>query len=359
MDLIYKEDWDACRARIDAWWHGEIIDRAAIKVTAPRGHAETPAPDMDDLESYWTDPERVIPRLERSVEATYWAGEAFPVVFPVSIGMVAILGNYLGCPIRFINTQTTWSMPIIEDWKNRSELRFDRDNRWWRVSARLLEYASARAEGRYYIGVPDLNGPGEILSRLRSPEALAIDLLENGDAVKAALEEANRAWLRYWEAAEGIIHQYIGGYLHWMGIWSESPSTDLQCDFSCMISSEMFDEFFLPAFEQQTEWVGRTIYHLDGPGAIRHLDSLLELPELTGIQWVPGAGAAPMREWVPLLRRIQDAGKLVYIGCGKDEVELLLTELRPEGLLLGTHCDTAEEADALLKKVEIWTVRRK
>jgi hypothetical protein len=30
--------------------------------------------------------------------------------------------------------------------------------------------------------------------------------------------------------------------------------------------------------------VERTIYHLDGPDAIRHLDALLELPALDGIQ---------------------------------------------------------------------------
>ena len=36
----------------------------------------------------------------------------------------------------------------------------------------------------------------------------------------------------------------------------------------------------VPALDQQTRWVERTVYHLDGPGAIRHLDALLSLPEL-------------------------------------------------------------------------------
>ena len=31
--------------------------------------------------------------------------------------------------------------------------------------------------------------------------------------------------------------------------------------------------------------------HLDGPGATRHIDALLEVPELTAIQYVIGAGA--------------------------------------------------------------------
>jgi hypothetical protein len=32
-----------------------------------------------------------------------------------------------------------------------------------------------------------------------------------------------------------------------------------------------------------------SLFHLDGPGALKHLDSLLELDALDGIQWVSGA----------------------------------------------------------------------
>ena len=353
--LIYKEDWEICRKRMEAWWHKEILDRVPIKVIVPPRQNEASEEKPEDLESYWTDPEKVIPRLENQIKATHWAGEAFPIMFPVSIGMVAILAGYLGAPIRFLNTHTAWSEPIIESWEDRPKFEFNPHNRWWRLSSKLLEEAAERASGRYYVGIPDLNGPGEILSRLRGPERLALDLVDNPRHVKEALEEINYAWFRYWQACVGIIHQHIGGYLFWMGIWSESPSVDLQCDFSCMISPEMFNEFFLPFIEQQTEWIPRTIYHLDGPGALQHLDALLGLPRLSGIQWVPGAGSPPMREWVPLLRKIQKAGKLVYISCEKEEVEFLLKELSPEGLLLKTYCDNVEEAEELLERVKRWT----
>jgi len=350
--LIYKEDWEICQKRVEAWWHKEIIDRVPIKVVVPPRRSQLLEKDSKDLESYWTNPEKVIPRLQSQIAATYWAGEAFPVMFPVSIGMVAILANYLGAPIRFLNTYTTWSEPIIDNWENRPEFKFNPQNKWWRLSSKLLKKAAEHAPGHYYVGIPDLNGPGEILSRLRGPERLAMDLIENPSYVKEALDEINYAWLRYWQACVGIIHQYIDGYVYWMGIWSELPSVDLQCDFSCMISSEMFKEFFLPFIEQQTEWISRTVYHLDGPGAIQHLNALLSLPRLTGIQWVPGAGAPPMREWVPLLRKIQKKGKLIYVGCQKEEVEFLLKELSIEGLLLSTHCDNVKEAEELLKKVK-------
>jgi len=369
MMLQNKDDWPKARQRYDAWWHGDIVDRAAIRVIAP-WRALEPGEAFDypmepkglsekELFDWFTDPEQVIPRLEQEMEAVYWGGEAFPVAFPVATRLVAILAAYLGCPYRvFPGSNSGWADPIIDDWQQRPRLAFDPQNEWWRTSKRLLEAAAQRGVGRYYVGIPDLNGPGEIVARLRGTQELAMDLIDQPDAIPPVLEEVNNAWLRYWQACVGVIHQSMGGYIYWMGIWSDSPSIDLQCDFSCMISPEMFEKFFLPAIERQTQWVGRTIYHLDGPGAVRHLDALLSLPELDGIQWVPGAGAPPMSEWIPLLRRIQAKDKLLVLPCEKWEVETLLTELEPEGVLLDTTCDSPEEAKALLRGVERWTVAR-
>lgn len=368
MELIYKEDWQEAEERIEAWWQGEIVDRAVIKVTAPQEGVRTadlePLLDpiglpQDQIGPWFTNVDQVIPRLEKRVESVFWGGEALPVIFPVATRMVAILAAYLGCPYQLIaGSNSGWAEPIIEDWKVRPSLVFDPNNAWWLLSKKLLEAASQRAAGRYYVGLPDLNGPSEILALLRGTQRLAVDLLDHPDAVKEALAKVNVAWLRYWEACVGVIHQWVGAYFHWMGIWSDRPSADLQSDLCCLISPEMFDEFILPGLEQQTRWVERTIYHLDGPNAIRHLDSLLSLPRLKGIQWVPGAGAPPISKWTRLLRRIQAKGKLLVVDCEPPEVEILLSVLEPEGLLISTHCASEEIARDLLKKVARWSTHK-
>ncbi len=75
----------------------------------------------------------------------------------------------------------------------------------------------------------------------------------------------------------------------------------LQSDFSYMISPRMFERFALPGL---TVWAGALdypFYHLDGPGQIKHLDMLLSIPRLRGIQWVPGDGQPTPDQWLPLL----------------------------------------------------------
>ena len=362
MMPVYKEDIEECKRRVDAWWNHEIIDRVVMQVRAPLNNLETNTADTSEMspeavEAWFFNQEQVIPRLKRQLADTYFGGEAFPVMFPVAGRMVAITAAYLGCPLEFLNTDTVWAHPSIVDWQNRPTFQFNPANKWWQKSQQLLRAAVEQANG-YFVGVPDLNGPTEILARLRGTQQLALDFYEHPQHIKPALVEINRAWYNYWQACTTITHQ-TGGYFFWMGIWSDVPTTDLQSDFSIMISKQMFDEYFLPFIAEQTEMAQRTIYHLDGPGAVRHLDFLLDLPHLDGIQWVPGAGAKPAVEWIPLLKRIQEAGKLVYTYCDKTHVQNLVEELKPEGLMLVVEgCKSKDEAQALLENVAKWSKKK-
>jgi hypothetical protein len=99
-------------------------------------------------------------------------------------------------------------------------------------------------------------------------------------------------------------------------------------------------------------------YHLDGPGAIKHLDFLLSIPELRLIQWVPGAGAAPFREWIPLLKRIVGAGKRTIVYCAPNEMEAYVSELGPERIIVSTTVASAEAGDAVLAEARRLTAQK-
>ena len=143
-----------------------------------------------------------------------------------------------------------------------------------------------------------------------------------------------------------------------MNFWFPGRGCDVQCDFSAMLSPEMFEEFVLPYMREQCRRLDHTIYHMDGPGQIPHLEILLDIPELDGIQWIPGAGnfSVGSPEWFPLYRRIQERGKLLVLqGMDKSEVETVLGNISSRGLLIGTTCDSEDEARELIKKCETWS----
>jgi len=350
---LYKKDPAVARRRVEAWWEHAVIDRVVIQVRAVCGY-EPETPPASDLARYYTDPELVIPRAERRLAHTYQGGEAFPFVVPY--GPVAALAGFYGCPLEFSSNGTVWSESIADDPSGLPDLGFDATNPWWQTARRLIEAFVERADG-YSVGVPDLNGPTETLARLRGTEAFAVDFIDQPAYIRPAIEEITDTWFRYYQECNAPTER-TGGHFHWMGLWSDVTSIDLQSDFSCMISPAMFNEHFLPSIERQTRLVDRTMYHLDGPGAIKHLDALLELPELDGIQWVPGTGHEEIGQWIPLLKRIQAAGKLVLAYCTPAELETVLRELEPEGLMLATGCEDEEEGERLLDSARKWTAEK-
>jgi hypothetical protein len=125
-----------------------------------------------------------------------------------------------------------------------------------------------------------------------------------------------------------------------------------------MISKRMFDEVFLPGIARECRFYERSIYHLDGPGALRHLDSILAIPELNALQWVFGAGNEGFHRWVGVYRRAQAAGKGIQVNCSFDELDLIMETLDPHGVFLTMDGVPSREAALdMLKKLEKWAAR--
>ncbi|MDO9541938.1 MAG: hypothetical protein Q7J98_06405, partial [Kiritimatiellia bacterium] len=80
-------------------------------------------------------------------------------------------------------------------------------------------------------------------------------------------------------------------------------------DFCYMIGPKMFDEFVKPELEASCKKLDHAFYHLDGPGELPHLDSLLEIKALKGVQWIPGSQNPHGENWPDVYRKILKAGK--------------------------------------------------
>lgn len=353
----FKDDMEEAKRRVEAWWAGELLDRPALAVTAPmEPRYRLPVASARDLDSHWTDPRVVLPRLENEMAATWFGGEAFPVLFPVSTNLVSITCKYLGAENIYVDDYTTWSKPFLHSLRDRPALRFDAGNPWWKKTLALLEAGAARIEEgglAAFLGNPDLNGPTEILAGIRGAQDLALDFYDAPESIFPAIREVQDAWFEAWERSRAVTGRF-GGSFFWMGIWSSLPAVDLQSDVSCLISPEHFEAHFLDFIREQTERIERTVYHLDGPGAVRHLDSILALPRLSAVQWVQGAGAGPLTDWIHVMRRILDGGKPVFASCESGEVLPLLKALGGKGVFLSARCSSVGEGERLLESAALW-----
>ena len=89
----------------------------------------------------------------------------------------------------------------------------------------------------------------------------------------------------------------------------------MQCDASALISPEQFRRFALPSLRKQVRRLDHSIYHLDGPDAIRHVPAIMELERLDALQWTCGAGqpdgACP--RWYEIYDQVAAANKGLWI----------------------------------------------
>jgi len=155
----------------------------------------------------------------------------------------------------------------------------------------------------------------------------------------------------------GMLSPEKNGVNTWMSIWCKERWYPLQCDYSAMLSPDMFGEFVKPSLQREAQFLDKSVYHWDGPNEIPHLDHLLDIDELTAIQWTAGDGQNNVihPEWYPLFHRIQDKGKgLVLLNANPKYLPQLMDEFSPKGVYLGFMCDAEEEADYWLGQISKW-----
>ena len=354
MNLL--KDADRVRRRYDELWNLENHDRPILTIQTPNRNAP-PAPEPpQEVEARWLDFDYLIKKARYQAENSYYTAETVPFYWP-NLGP-DIFAAMLGCSLQF-SVDTCWSHPIVESWEDFHTFSIDKGNEWYRKLIDLTTLAVEDAKGDYAVGITDLHPGADAMVALRGPENLCLDLMDDP-------EQASDILMKLLPPLKDIFTQLYnltkenngGGTTNWMTTYCNEPWYVTSCDFCTMISGEQFDSFVLPELLAEVDFFGNSIFHLDGVGAFRHLDRLLRIENLKGVQLVPGEGEKPIYECREEIRKIQQSKKMLQF-YGKPEDVLKACEfLEPEGVHILTFTDSPDEADAFVKEVE-WRFRHR
>ncbi len=308
--------------------------------------------------NFKADPSITIDYQINKLKNMYFPAETLPVI-TTAIGP-GICSAFLGAVVDLTTVdEPTWFHENIEDWENFS-LNFDERNIWWHIQQLLVEYAASAAKQNNLLSeIPvDIFNGIDTLMLLRGSEKLALDLYMCPDTIKNASKKIIQYW-KYWvNQLLTIQNKHIdGNSIHWLNLWGPGKTFCIQSDFMTMISTEMYEEFVLPDIKIMCEELDYTMFHFDGPDEIiRHLNFLLEIPDLHGIQWNPETNCENVRH-IPTLKKIQDAGKCLVLNIADHEIDSLLQALSPKGLLLNVNpfdepFSTPEDADEIVARIK-------
>jgi hypothetical protein len=342
----FLNNFTEIQERFRAWWGREN--------RRPLIHAHIACPDRpvtppDDLEDWYLDARRVFAKARAHVNQDRFPGvaEEFPNFAP-HIPYGAFFGS---TPV--FQERTIWHSPLPEAEDPYASLAFRDDNPWWRRSVAMYSDLADLADGHFFPAIPSLYGPLDVLEALAGSSRLCLDLVDRPKSVRAAQDVILSAWRRQYDMFQGIVQRrFDGGVTGFLPLWCPGRGYSLQCDFSGMLSDRMFEEFVVPEIEAQAAWLDYSMYHLDGPAAAHHADRIIRIPRLNGIQWQKGVNGGSTISWIPLLQKIQQAGKLVEVDGSPDEIDELSRRLDPGGLFLATSFPTRADAEEMVRRFE-------
>jgi len=312
-DVSYCPDWAAARQRLTTWWNGGDIGRPVLQITAPRTEPVDDIPPMPEPEGWvthysWRSLEYRVHLARHAAADRECFGEAVPCAAPGDLGPNCV-ALYLGCE-GVEMPGTVWFEPCLAGPED-ARFAYDPDNFYWRFTQRAHRETLKVSRGKFLHQFPDLIEGLDTLAAMRGTELLLQDLLDRPQWVHDGLRRITDLYFHYYDMLYDLIRDEVGGSVFWC--WAPGRLVKLQCDFSAMISPAMFREFMSPILCEMTERISYSLYHLDGPQAICHLDALLAVPGLDMIQWTPGAGQPGVHDpqWWPMYHRIIAGGKKI------------------------------------------------
>jgi len=345
-----EEDRERIERNWVAWWAGELDKPIVVIKTMDTLFNSAPEEFSREflLEKRVNE---VIDYFQVRLEATHFYGDALPTWWP-NLGPGIVTGFLGGKVEPRAEQHTVWfeaDEPVpVED----LHFVYDANNIWRQRVLNLTRAAVEQWDDQVYVGHTDLGGVLDIVASFRTTTQLLYDLHDAPEEVNRMSRAIRSLWMRYYDELYTIIEKTQRGTTNWAAVWSPERTYMHQCDFSYMISPKMFERFVLPDLAACFERINHNFYHLDGKGQIPHLDMLLSMESLAGIQWIPGAGQPEAAQWLSLLKRIQDAGKLCQVFVNAKGAQTIVQELGGRGFALFIMSETpmsCDDAEDLLK----------
>jgi len=347
--LAFKPDLDEAAKRWEAYLAGELYKRPLVCVTARR-EGKTPPPGHGYRDYNFGDLDTIIDDSLESAACHYYGGEAIPNM-GISFGCdeVAVFCSDGKFHFNDDSGWTNWSQPFVDDWETALPFRIHEDNPLWQRMLELVRKAAVKLDGKMLINHLDLHTNGDLLAAARGPDRLCMDMVDQPELVDLAMDSARKIFTEFWHRIAEAGKMYERGHVN--GLYSMEGAAVVSCDFCCMISPEMFRRWIRPAYEEECTIVKHAFHHWDGPTALKHEADILSLPGFHTIGYVPTVGINERIkhiEHLPLMRRIQKAGKAVQFIGTIDECKQAHRELDPAKTMYCTGADSVKEADDLL-----------
>jgi len=348
----WKTNLEETKQRYINWWNhkGIVLNMWEHFQEGVTPHADIPKPPAPrDLNQKWFDPEWRADYLDWYVAHSSLMADMLPVA-NTQLGpgsLAAILGGVFEG-----GEDTIWIHP---DPNYKDDIVFNSNHPNYLLHKALLKACKKKAQGHYYVGMPDLMEGLDVLAAIKGTDSVLLDTVMQPEVLERQMQQINDIYFQVFDELYDIIREGDEMAFCYFSSWAPGKMSKLQSDISTMISVDDYRRFVQPFIREQCQKIDYTLYHLDGVGAIRHLDALLEIDELNAIQWTPGVGEPQggSPKWYDLYKKILSHGKSV-MACWVtlDDLHPLLDNIGGEGVHLEMDFHNEREVEQAMRIVE-------
>lgn len=348
----WKQNLEETKQHYINWWNhkGIVLNMWEHFQQGVTPHADIPEPrPYKDLNQRWFDPEWRAEYLDWYVAHSSLKADILPVA-NTQLGpgsLAAILGGVFegGEDTIWIHPNPNYTDDIV----------FDPQHPNWLLHKELLRACKEKAQGHYYVGMPDLMEGLDVLAALKGTDQVLLDTVMYPERLEHQMQQINDIYFQVFDELYDIIRESDEMAFCYFSSWAPGKMSKLQSDISTMISVDDYRRFVQPFIREQCQRIDYTLYHLDGVGAIHHLDALLEIQELNAIQWTPGVGEPQggSPKWYDLYKKILTSGKSI-MACWVtlDELRPLLDNIGGDGIHVEMDFHNEQEVEQALHIIE-------
>ena len=351
----WKSNLEETKQRYINWWNhkGIILNMWEHFQEGVQPHAEiTPPAPAKDLSQKWFDPQWRAEYLDWYVAHSSLKADILPVA-NTQLGpgsLAAILGGVFEG-----GEDTIWIHPNPDF---TDEIVFNPEHPNWILHKELLKACKAKANGHYFVGMPDLMEGLDVLAALKGTDRVLLDTVMQPEILEQQMQQINDIYFKVFDELYDIIREGDEMAFCYFSSWAPGKMSKLQSDISTMISQDDYRRFVQPFIREQCQKIDYTLYHLDGVGAMHHLPALLEIEELNAIQWTPGVGEPQggSPKWYDLYKKILAGGKSgMACWVTLDELKPLLDHIGADGVHLEMDFHNEKEVEQAMRIVEEYT----
>ena len=354
----WKTNLEETKKHYIDWWNhkGIILNMWEHFQEGVKPHADIPAPKpYRDLNQRWFDPQWRAEYLDWYVAHSSLMADMLPVA-NTQLGpgsLAAILGGVFEG-----GEDTIWIHP---DPNYSDDIVFNPQHPNYLLHKELLKACKAKAQGHYYVGMPDLMEGLDVLAAIKGTDKVLLDTVMQPEVLEHQMQQINDIYFQVFDELYDIIREGDEMAFCYFSSWAPGKMSKLQSDISTMISVDDYRRFVQPFIREQCQKIDYTLYHLDGVGAMHHLDALLEIKELNAIQWTPGVGEPQggSPKWYDLYKKILAGGKSI-MACWVtlDELRPLLDNIGGDGVHIEMDFHNEREVEQAMKIVDDFQTAR-